>query len=112
MVANGSVTAGSVSGVDLEDALLARGVGKQEMRGRVVLAGGLEAKGALHPVGLVSGEDFKALCDFAVPPPSTLNVPQSLDVKGLWGKTSNLANRLLTVDVRPSGVSMHFPAPR
>ncbi|XP_034233832.1 uncharacterized protein LOC117640919 isoform X2 [Thrips palmi] len=82
VVANGSVTAGSVRGVNLADALLARGVREQEMRGRVVLAGGLEAQGVFDVAGTLAGEDFKALCRFASPAASQLNVPQHLDVKG------------------------------
>lgn len=75
------MTAGGVAGVNLADALLARGAKEQEIRSRMVLAGGLEATGSLNMEGLLAGEDFRALCDFANPP-TGLSVPQHLDVKG------------------------------
>ncbi|KAK3919351.1 Thrombospondin-type laminin G domain and EAR repeat-containing protein [Frankliniella fusca] len=81
LVARGPVTAGSVDGVDLSDALLARGAFAQEVRGRMVLAGGLET-GSLSVVGNLAGENFKQLCEFFDPPTTSLNTPQMLTVEG------------------------------
>ncbi|XP_026274203.2 uncharacterized protein LOC113203634 [Frankliniella occidentalis] len=81
LVARGPVTAGAVDGVDLADALLARGALSQEVRSRLVFAGGLEAQG-LSLEGTLSGEKFKDLCAFANPPPTSVNQQQHLAVEG------------------------------
>lgn len=82
VVAHGAVSAGSVGGVRLSDALLARGMPEQEVRGRLTLAAGLEATGSLVVVGALNGENLTNLCDFADPSPAHLNVPQHLTVTG------------------------------
>ena len=82
MIANGPVTAGTVGGVRLSDALLSRGYDVQEVSSRMVLAGGLEVMNSLKMEGLLAGENFKEMCAFANPSPVSLNTPQHMTVTG------------------------------
>lgn len=86
------MTADSISGLKIEQALRKDGGELQRLNGiprrfqtvdgHMVLKGGLEVGGKFDMVGQLSGENFKHLCAFADPSPVTLNTPQHLTVMG------------------------------